>query len=134
MEKTTSSTLEDLQRELEEERVKRKMLKAQLERTAQEKEDYVWLIQKKMLMGGGELASQLKNRLKNIQKVSSNQQKSSLQQLAQKQEEDIVRMLQIKLARILQEKSELEAKLECEQDILIQNLSCQMAKAIAEKL
>lgn len=134
MEKTTSSTLEDLQRELEEERVKRKMLKAQLERTAQEKEDYVWLIQKKMLMGGGELASQLKHRLKNIQKVSSNQQKSSLQQLAQKQEEDIVRMLQIKLARILQEKSELEAKLECEQDILIQNLSCQMAKAIAEKL
>jgi hypothetical protein len=41
MEKPSISTLEDLQRELEKEREKRKVLKAQLERTAKEKADYV---------------------------------------------------------------------------------------------
>lgn len=85
-------------------------------------------------MGEGELASQLKHRLKTVQKVPFIQEKASLQQIAQRQEDDMILMLQRKLSRILQEKSELEAKLECEQDMLIQNLSCQMAKAIAEKL
>ena len=41
MENPSISTLEDLQRELEKEREKRKILKAQLERTAKEKEDHV---------------------------------------------------------------------------------------------
>lgn len=69
MEKVSTSTLEDLQHELEKEREKRKILKAQLERTAKEKEDYVIFTQKKMLMGGSELSSQLKHKLKTVQKV-----------------------------------------------------------------